>query len=70
MARVGRDLMDHEAPTSLPQAGPPTFTFHTRLPRAPSNLALIISRDGASTASLDSLFQHLTTLVVKNFPLG
>jgi len=26
-------------------------------------------RDGASAASLGSLFQHLTTLIVKNFPL-
>jgi len=29
----------------------------------PSNLALSISRDRASTASLDSLFQHLTILL-------
>ena len=52
MARVGRDLRDHEAPTPMPQAGPPA----SRLPRAPSNLALNTSRDGASTASLGSLF--------------
>jgi len=36
---------------------------------APSNLALNTSRDGASTDSLGSLFQHLTTLIEKNFPL-
>jgi len=52
-----------------PQAGPPTSTFNTRLPRGTSNLALNVSRDVASTASLGSLFQHLTTLRVKNFPL-
>ena len=36
---------------------------------APYNLALNTSRDGASTTSLGSPFQHLTTLLVKNFPL-
>uniref|UniRef100_A0A8C2T2L6 P53 and DNA damage regulated 1 n=2 Tax=Coturnix japonica TaxID=93934 RepID=A0A8C2T2L6_COTJA len=36
---------------------------------APSNLALNTSKDGASTTSLGSLFQALTTLLVKNFPL-
>jgi len=30
MAQVGRDLKDHEAPTPLPQAGPPTFICNTR----------------------------------------
>uniref|UniRef100_A0A8C2T4P3 BAG family molecular chaperone regulator 1 n=1 Tax=Coturnix japonica TaxID=93934 RepID=A0A8C2T4P3_COTJA len=39
------------------------------MPRAPSNLVLNTSRDGASTTSLGSLFQGLTTLLVKNFPL-
>jgi len=29
MAWLGRDLKDHEAPTSLLQAGPPTSTLHT-----------------------------------------
>ena len=42
--------------------------FHqTRLLRAPSNLALNSSREGAATASLGSLCQCLTTLMVKNF---
>ena len=42
----------------------------TRLPRAPSNLALNSSRDGRGIYSLSGqLFQHLTTLSVKNFPL-
>lgn len=40
-----------------------------RPPRAPSNLTLSASRDGASTASLGSLCPCLTTLWVKNFPL-
>ena len=43
--------------------------YWTRLPRAPSNLALNTSRDGASTPSLGSLFQHLSTVSVKNFLL-
>jgi len=30
MAWVGRDLMNHESPTPLPQAGPPTSTCNTR----------------------------------------
>jgi len=38
-----------------------------RIARSPSNLALNTSRDGASTASLSSLFQCLTILWVKNF---
>ena len=40
-------------------------THQFSLPRAPSNLALSTSRDGASTASLGDLFQCLTTLCVK-----
>ncbi|NXN38925.1 ACRBP protein, partial [Rhinoptilus africanus] len=38
----------------------------TRLLKAPSSLALSTSMEGASTASLGSLFQCLTTLIVKN----
>ncbi|KAK4831239.1 LOW QUALITY PROTEIN: hypothetical protein QYF61_016471 [Mycteria americana] len=38
-----------------------------RLLRAPSNLTLNGSRDGASTTSLGNLLQCLTTLIVKNF---
>jgi len=45
----------------------PPDLYYTRLPRAPSNLILNTSKDGASTTSLGSLFQHLTTLSVKNF---
>ena len=59
MAWVGRDLRDHPAP---PTMGRDTFHY-TRLLKAPSSLALNTSRDGASTASLDSL----TTLRVKYF---
>jgi len=39
------------------------------LPRAPSILALDIFRDKASTAYLGYVFQHLTSLSVKDFPL-
>jgi len=39
----------------------------TRLLRALSNLALSVSRDGASITSLGSLCQGFTTLMVKNF---
>ena len=38
-----------------------------RLLRAPSNLALNVSRNGASTTSLGNLVQCLTTLIVKYF---
>jgi len=42
--------------------------FHQpRLLRAPSNLALSVSRVGASTTSLGNLCQCFTTLVVKKF---
>jgi len=47
-----------EGTMKIIQFQPPTTgrdTFHQlRLPRAPSNLAFITSRDGASTASLGS----------------
>jgi len=39
----------------------------TRLLRAPSNLALNVSRDGASTTSPGNLYQRFTTLTVNNF---
>ena len=43
-------------------------TFHQpRVLPAPSNLALNTAREGAATASLDNLFQGLTTLRVQNF---
>jgi len=38
-----------------------------RLLRAPSNLTLSVPRDGASTTSLGSLGQGLTSLGVENF---
>jgi len=42
--------------------------FHQpRVLRAPSNLGLSPAREGAATASLGSLGQCFTTLVVKNF---
>jgi len=52
------------------QPNPPAVSrdiFHwVRLLRALSNLAWNVSRDGASTTSLGSLGQGLTTLTVKN----
>jgi len=47
MAWVGRDLKDHVVPTPCHRL---VATHQLRLPRAPSNLALSTSRDGASTA--------------------
>ena len=38
-----------------------------RLLRAPSSLALDVSRDGTATTSLGTLFHYLTNLIVKNF---
>ena len=42
-------------------------SLQTMLLTAPSSLALSVSREGASTASLGNLFQCLTTLRVKDF---
>ena len=70
MAWVGRDLKDHQVPTALSQAGLPTSTLI--LDQAAQHLiqrGLNTSKEGASTASLGSLFQHLITLIVKNFIL-
>ena len=50
----------------LPAMGMDNF-HSTRLLKAPSNLALNTSRDGASTASLGNLCQCLTNLRAKNF---
>ena len=46
---------------------PSLEALKTRLPRAIPSLALNASRDGVSTTSLGNLFQHATTLWVKNF---
>jgi len=43
------------------------ISHQPRVPRAPSNLALNPAREGAATASLGSLGQGPTTLMVKNF---
>ena len=71
MAWVGRDLKDHRVPVSpaLERVANRSVKSYTRLPRAPSNLAFNTSRDGASTASLGSLLQHLNTLSVETFSL-
>jgi len=50
----------------LPAVSRDIFNY-TRLLRAPSNLALNVSRDGDSTTSLGNIFQCFTTLIVKNF---
>jgi len=43
-------------------------TFHwTRLLKAPSNVALNTSREGAAITALGNLFQTLTSLTVKDF---
>ena len=65
-----------KGPQGSPSSNPPAtgratnlqICHWTRLPRAPSNLVLNTSRDGAPTASLDSLCQHLTALCDKLTP--
>jgi len=52
-------------PAQPPAVSRDIFTW-VRLLRAPSNLALSVSRDGASITSLGNLGQGLTTLTVKN----
>jgi len=69
MAWFGRGIKDHQVPTCLPQAGSPTSRSGTRPVCLGTHLVLNISRDGASTTPLGSLFQHLTTLTIKSFPL-
>lgn len=41
--------------------------LYIRLLKAPSNLILNTSKDGASTHSLGNLFQGLNTLTINNF---
>lgn len=50
----------------LPMVGRGTFHY-TRLPKAPSNLALNVSKKGAFPTSIGKLFWGLITLTVKNF---
>jgi len=58
MVWVGRDLKVHPAPTpAMSRAAIPQLRLH----RAPSNLTLRASGDGAPTASLGILCQCLTT---------
>ena len=66
-----QDALGWKGPSEAIQPKPPAvsrdiFTW-VRLLRAPSNLALNVSRDGASTTSLGNLGQGFTTLMVKNF---
>jgi len=60
MALVGRNLKDHLVSTPHPIGR--IATHWIRLPRAPYNLVLNASRDGASTTSLGNLCQCHTTL--------
>jgi len=61
MVWVGRDLIDGSSSSVVG-----VDSFHqTRLLKALSNLALNTSREGAATASVGSLCQCLTTLVVE-----
>jgi len=55
MVWVERDLKAH--PVLTPLLVGRAATHQLRLPSAPSNLAMNASGDGASTASLGSLFQ-------------
>ena len=68
MAWVGRDTKDHLSATPMGRAVNHYIRHQISLPRGPANLALSISRDGASTTSLGSLCHCLTALSVKNFP--
>jgi len=61
MAWVGRDLKDHESPTPLTGRATNLPIYKTRLPRAPSSLALNTSRDG------DLLEESLSLLVTFPF---
>jgi len=64
MVWVGKDLKAHLVSNPLPWA---RDTFHcSRLLKAPFNLVLNASREGASTASLGNLCQCTTTLIVKS----
>jgi len=66
MSWVERHPKDHEVPT--PATGSVPDLVLDQAAQAPSDLALNTSRDMASITSLGSLFQHLTTPSVKNFP--
>jgi len=61
---IGRVFKDHEAPTPCCRQGhQPPYVIPAQAVQGPilPGLALGISRDGASTASLGNLLQHLTT---------
>ena len=56
------------APNPLLQAGPPTSTFNTR-PGCPIQPGLEHLQGWGIHNLSEQLFQHLTALIVKNFPL-
>jgi len=59
MAWVGRDLEDHPVPIPSHRLVVP---HQIMLPRAPSNMTLSTSRDGAPTTSLGNLCLFLIIL--------
>ncbi|KAK4811312.1 LOW QUALITY PROTEIN: hypothetical protein QYF61_024448 [Mycteria americana] len=61
-----RQDLDIDKKSNPPAMSRDIFNY-IRLLRAPSNLTLNVSRDGASTTSLGNLFQCFTTLIVTNF---
>ena len=70
MAWVGRDLEDHRASTLLPHAGPPTSISSARqATQGRIQLGLEYLQGWGTHSLYGQLFQHLTILIVKNFPL-
>lgn len=65
MVSVGKSLKDHLGPAP-PAMGRATF-LHRRLLKAPSNMAVNTTTNGAFITSLGNLFQCFTTLNTKNF---
>ena len=55
MARVGRDLKDHQAPVPLPHAGPPTSISNTR------HIDLYIQTTLSNLLELEIMESHLET---------
>mgnify|MGYP001855689421 CR=1 len=69
MPWVGRDPKDHQVPTPLPQAGLPTSRSGTG-PQGPIQPGLEHLRGWGIHNLSGQLFQHLSTLAVKKFPLA
>ena len=65
-ARVGRDLKAHPDPTPATGRAAP---HQLRLPRAPSNLALSASRDGAPQFPCREIPRHLWFQIIRSVSL-